>query len=151
MKLELFELNFSGKHFQTLERETSKFEGQIWKRLPLLHQSDINSTWHMFLVSFAHQRRSKGKRHVLVLKELISITHQLIETFVSELLLPSVHCLLQKGLRGTWFFKGAHLRCATSFRIIGNTIVTIMKEHFSLLSVWQRPRCLKTEHVGNAE
>ena len=44
MKLELFELTFSGKHFQTLEMETSKFEGQILKRLPLLYQCDANST-----------------------------------------------------------------------------------------------------------
>ena len=90
MKLEFFELNFSGKHFQTLERETSKFERRIWDRFPLLHQSDTDSTRHTWIVSFVHQQRWKGKRHVLLLKDCITIIFQPAEAFASEVLFPSV-------------------------------------------------------------
>ena len=90
MKLEFFELNFSGKHFQTLERETSKFERRIWERFPLLHQSDTDSTRHTWIVSFVHQQRWKGKRHVLLLKDCITIIFQPAEAFASEVLFPSV-------------------------------------------------------------
>lgn len=71
MKLELFELTFSGKHFQTLEKETSKFEGQILKRLPLLHQCDTTNLTYIYS-EFCAPMKMKRKRHMLVLKELIT-------------------------------------------------------------------------------
>lgn len=153
MKLELFELNFSGKHFQTLERETSKFEGQIWKKAP-----PLTPKWRKFNLThvsseFCAPTKIKREKTCACPQGTYfnypsadwDFRFWIIAPFCPSTAYP------QKRLRGTWFFKGAHLRCATSFKIIGNTIVTIMRKHFFLLSVWQRPRRLKTEHVGNTE